>query len=166
MNKLIIDINNNNKVENEDALERLNKSISDLDQLKQKQSSAFENNLIHIVYQLFNSFGFNKEFGPLFSQEKSEQTEDEPVELKIESLSERSKSDTKQPTQSKHIDLNEITKPLWLKLCRSDLTSLIKDVVNNLENKDYQTTINNDEYYLKNEEQFLLKVVTKKISKN
>ena len=98
MNKLIIDINNNNKVENEDALERLNKSISDLDQLKQKQSSAFQNNLIHIVYQLFNSFGFNKEFGPLFSQVKSEQTEDEPVELKIGSLSERSKSETKEPT--------------------------------------------------------------------
>ena len=62
--------------------------------------------------------------------------------------------------------LNEITKALWLKLCRSDLTSLIKDVVNNLENKDYQTTINNDKYYLKNAEQFLLKVVTKKINKN
>ena len=62
--------------------------------------------------------------------------------------------------------LNEITKALWLKLCRSDLTSLIKDVVNNLENKDYQTTINNDKYYLKNVEQFLLKVVTKKINKN
>ena len=58
LNKLIIDINNN-KVKKEDAVERLNKSISDLDQ---------------VVYQLFNSFGFNKEFAPLFSQIKSEQT--------------------------------------------------------------------------------------------
>ena len=60
LNKLIIDINNN-KVKKEDAVERLNKSISDLDQ---------------VVYQLFNSFGFNKEFAPLFSQIKSEQTEE------------------------------------------------------------------------------------------
>ena len=36
LNKLIIDINNN-KVKKEDAVKRLNKSISDLDQLKQKQ---------------------------------------------------------------------------------------------------------------------------------
>ena len=35
LNKLIIDINNN-KVKKENAVERLNKSISDLDQLKQK----------------------------------------------------------------------------------------------------------------------------------
>ena len=33
LNKLIIDIDNN-KVKKEDAIERLNKSISDLDQLK------------------------------------------------------------------------------------------------------------------------------------
>ena len=58
LNKFIIDMNNN-KVKKEDAVERLNKSTSDLDQ---------------VVYQLFNSFGFNKEFAPLFSQIKSEQT--------------------------------------------------------------------------------------------
>ena len=40
LNKLIIDINGN-KVKKEDAIERLNKSISDLDQLKQKQSTVF-----------------------------------------------------------------------------------------------------------------------------
>ena len=40
LNKLIIDINNN-KVKKEDAVERLNKSISDLDQLKQKQSTSY-----------------------------------------------------------------------------------------------------------------------------
>ena len=70
LNKLIIDINNN-KVKKEDAVERLNKSISDLDQLKQKQSTAFQNNMIQVVYQLFNSFGFNKEFEPLFSKKES-----------------------------------------------------------------------------------------------
>ena len=164
LNKLIIDINNN-KVKKENAVERLNKSISDLDQLKQKQSTAFQNKLIHVVYQLFNSFGFNKEFAPLFSQIKSEQTEEERVTLKIESLPERSKSDTKEPTQLKQIDLNEITKPLWIKLSRSDFASLIKDVVNNLDNKDYQTKINNYNYDLTNVEQFLLEIVTKKLVK-
>ena len=60
LNKLIIDINNN-KVKKEDAVESLNKSIPDVDQLKQKQSTAFKNTMIHVVYQLFNSFGFNEE---------------------------------------------------------------------------------------------------------
>ena len=36
LNKLIIDINNN-KIKKEDAVERLNKSISDLDQVKQNK---------------------------------------------------------------------------------------------------------------------------------
>ena len=75
LNKLIIDINNN-KVKKEDAVERLNKSTSDLDQLKPKQSTVFRNKMIQVVYQLFNSFGFNKEFAPLLSQIKSELTEE------------------------------------------------------------------------------------------
>ena len=53
LNKLIIDINNN-KVKKEDPAERLNKSISDLDQLKQKQSTVLQNKMIRVVYQLFN----------------------------------------------------------------------------------------------------------------
>ena len=74
LNKLIIDINNN-KVKKEDAVERLNKGISDLDQLKQKQSTVLLNTMVQLVYQSFNSFGFNKEFASLFSQIKSEETE-------------------------------------------------------------------------------------------
>ena len=162
MSKSIIDINNN-KVKKEDAIERLNKSISDLDQLKQKHSTAFKNKIIQDVYQLFNSFGFNKEFEPLFSKKESEWTK---KELKIKSLSERSKSNTKEPTQLKQIDLNEITKPLGIKLSRGDFISLIKDVVNNLDNKNYQTVINNNKYDVKNAEQFLLEIVAKKIRKN
>ena len=66
LNKLIININNN-KVIKEDAVERLNKRISDLDQLKQKQNAVFQNKMIHVVYQLFNSFGFNKELTNLLN---------------------------------------------------------------------------------------------------
>ena len=73
LNKLIIDINNN-KVKKENAVEKLDKSISDLDQSKKKQSTVLRNKMVQVVYQLFNSFGFNKEFEPLSSQIKSEQT--------------------------------------------------------------------------------------------
>ena len=66
LSKLIIDINNN-KVIKEDDVERLNKRISDLDQLKQKQSGVFQNKMIHVIYQLFNSFGFNKELTNLLN---------------------------------------------------------------------------------------------------
>ena len=152
LNKLIIDINNN-KVKKEDAVERLNKSISDLDQLKQKQSTVLRNKMVQVVYQLFDSYSFNKEFEPLFSKKKK-------------SLSEKSKLDTKEPTQLKQINLNEIIKLLWIKLSINAFLPLIKDVVNNLDNNNYQTTISNNKYDLKNAEQFLLKIVTKKINKN
>ena len=51
-------------------------------------------------------------------------------------------------------------------MSRKDFISFIKDVVNNLDNKNYQTVINNNKYNLKNAEQFLLEIVVKKISKN
>ena len=68
---MIVDINNN-KVKKEDAVERLNKSISDLDQAKQKQSTVLRNKMVQVVYQLFNSFGFSEEF-ELLSTEKLDQ---------------------------------------------------------------------------------------------
>ena len=119
LNKLINDINNN-KVKKEDAVERLNKGISDLDQLKQKQSTAFQNKLIHVVYQLFNSFGFNKEFAPLFSQIKSEQTEE------------------------------KMLIPLWFRINKSEFDELISNIYNNQNNKDFKITINKKTYDLKN----------------
>ena len=72
LNKLINDINQN-KVNKKDAVERLRKSISNVDQLKQKlflsiQSTILRNKMVQVVYHSFNSFGFNKEFTPLFSQ--------------------------------------------------------------------------------------------------
>ena len=91
MNKLIIDINDN-KVKKEDAVERLNKSIFDLDQSKIKQSTVLRNKIVQVVYQLFNSFGFNKEFGPLLSQIKSKQTE-EKMEIPLRFRINKSESD-------------------------------------------------------------------------
>ena len=66
-NKLIID-KSNNKIEEKDAVERLEKNISDLEQLGKKQNTDFQNKMIHVVYELFDTLGFNKEFEPLFSE--------------------------------------------------------------------------------------------------
>ena len=135
LNKLIIDINNN-KVKKEDAVERLNKSISDLDQLKQKQSTVLRNKMVQVVYQLFNSFGFNKEFAPLFSQIKSEQTEE------------------------------KMQKPWWFKINKPEFEELTSDIYNNQNNKDFKITINKKTYDLKNAKKNWTKVTTSKTSKN
>ena len=111
LNKLIIDININ-KVKKEDAVERLNKSISDLDQLKQKQSTILRNKMVQVVYQLFNSFGFNDEFAPLFSQIKSEQTEEK---MQI---------------------------PLWFNINKPEFDEITSDIYDNENNKDFKITIN------------------------
>ena len=50
--------------------------MCDLTQLGQKEKTVFQNKMIQVVYQLFNSFGFNKEFAPLFSEKQSQQTEE------------------------------------------------------------------------------------------
>ena len=98
--------------------------------------------MIEVVYQLFNALRFKtKDFEPLFIhiQKESEQTEENPVKLKIESLSKKSKSDTEQPTQLKQLNLrNQNFKNIMIKISRKDFASLIKHVVNNLDNKDYQ----------------------------
>ena len=75
MNKLVIDISNN-KTKEEDAIKKMEKSMCDLTQLGQKEKTVFQNKMIQVVYQLFNSFGFNKEFAPLFSEKQSQQTEE------------------------------------------------------------------------------------------
>ena len=72
LDRLITDISNN-RVKKENAVQRLNKSISDLTQLGKKQSTNLQNKMIQVVYQLFNSFGFNEEFEPFFSEKESDQ---------------------------------------------------------------------------------------------
>ena len=51
LNRLITGISNN-KVKKEDAVETFKKSMSDLDQLRQKKT-VFQNKMIQVVYQLF-----------------------------------------------------------------------------------------------------------------
>ena len=106
LNKLIIDINNN-KVKKEDAVEKLDKSIPDLDQSKKKQSTVLQNKMAQVDYQLFNSFGFNKEFELLSSQIKLEQTEEK---MQI---------------------------PLWIKITKLEFDELTSDIYDNQNNKDF-----------------------------
>ena len=134
MNKLIIDINNN-KVKKEDAVKRLNKRTSDLDQLKQKQSTILRNKMVQVVYQLFNSFDFNKEFTPLFSQIQSDQTEE------------------------------KMQKPWWFKMNKPEFEELTSDIYDNQNNKDFKITINKKTYDLKNAKKFWTKITKSEISR-
>ena len=127
LNKLIIDINNN-KVKKEDAVERLNKSISDLDQLKQKQSTVLRNKMVQVVYQLFNSLGFNKKFAPLSSQIQLEQTEEK---MQI---------------------------PLWFRINKSEFDELTSDIYENQNNKCFKITINKKNVRFKKCENILDKI--------
>ena len=80
-------------------------------------------------------------------------------------MSDGDRPDIKQLTQLKQLNLNEISKLSWINLSRENFNSLIKDVVDNLDNADYKTTVNNRRYDLKNKEQLLLEIITKKIVK-
>ena len=80
-----------------------------------------------------------KRFTPIFRQEEPEQTEEEP---------------------------NKIVKPSWINISDDNYNSLMQDVVNNLGNKNYQTTVNNQKYDLNKAKDFLLKTSTEKISKS
>ena len=135
LNKLIIDINNK-KVKKEDAVKRLNKSISDLDQLKQKHNTILQNKMVQVVYQLFNSFGFNEEFVPLFSQIKSEQTED------------------------------KMQKPWWFKINKLEFEELTSDIYDNEKNKNVKITINKKTYALKNVKKISTEITKNEISRN
>ena len=71
LNRLITDISNN-KVKKEDSIKRFKKYIFDLNQLRQK-STVFQNKMIQVIHQLFNSFGLNKKVLPLFSKKQPDQ---------------------------------------------------------------------------------------------
>ena len=62
--------------------------------------------------------------------------------------------------------INELQKPSWVNLTEEDFNLLIKDVVDNLDDENYKTTVNNRKYNLRNTENFLLEITTKIDSKN
>ena len=56
-------------------------------------------------------------------------------------MSAEDRSSIKPPKELKQLNLNELSKSLWIGIYRNDFTSLIKDAVDNLDDKDYQNTI-------------------------
>ena len=90
----------------------------------------------------------------------------QPTQLKTEPLPDEDRSNIKQPTQLKHLNPNEISKPLWINISGSGFISLIKDVNDNLDNKDYKTKVGDNNYNLKTAKTFFLEITTKKINKN
>ena len=86
---------------------------------KQEQSTVLRNKIVQVVYQLFNSFGFNKEFEPLFSQIKSEQTAEKM----------------------------QIT--LWFRINKSEFDELTSDIYDNQNNKDFKITIDKKNLWFK-----------------
>ena len=78
-------------------------------------------------------------------------------------MSDEDKSGLKQLTKLKQINLNEISKELWIKASRNDLSFLIKNV-NNLDSDSYKTTLDSKKYGLKNAEKFLVEIFTKKLT--
>ena len=87
-------------------------------------------------------------------------------EPKTESLSDEDKSDINQPTKLNQLNLKEMSKPIWIEVSRKDFISLIKDFADDLDKKDYKTTVNNSDYNSENAEKYLLEIITKKISKD
>ena len=73
-------------------------------------------------------------------------------------MSDEDRSDIEQPTQLKQLNLNELSKLLWIKLTRKDVDALTKDVVDNLDSKNYKTTVSGHEYDLENAKSFLLEI--------
>ena len=57
------------------------------------------------------------------------------VKLERKSLPDEDRSDIKQPMQLKQLNLNEISKPLWINLSREDFNTSLKDVADNRQQK-------------------------------
>ena len=53
-----------------------------------------------------------------------------------------------------------------MEISKNDFISLIKDVADNLDDKGNKTRVNNVDYDLKDAENNLLEIITKKLSKN
>ena len=137
----------------------MNKSISDLDQIKQKQSTVLQNKMVQVVYQLFNSFVFNKEFEPLFSKKLDQIplwfriNKSEFDELKSNIYDNQNNKDFKITMNKKTYDLKN-AKNFWIKVTTSKIyRNEVKKLYNELIQKDIDALkrekSNNNKRFLK-----------------
>ena len=64
MDNLINDIKDK-KTTRKNTIEKIKNIISDFDQQRQKESTAFQSKMINVVYYLFNSLGISSQTGRL-----------------------------------------------------------------------------------------------------
>ena len=64
LNELIKNIKNN-KTTKKITIKKIRNIVSDLDQLREKQGTVFQNKMINVVYYLFNSLGISSKSGKL-----------------------------------------------------------------------------------------------------
>ena len=86
-------------------------------------------NILSVIDRIYQFFEFE------FLSDKQQ------TQLKTKALPDTGRSNIKQPTQLKNLNSNEISKPLWIEISKNDFISLIKDLVDNLDDKDCQTTV-------------------------
>ena len=86
-------------------------------------------NILSVIDRIYQFFEFE------FLSDKQQ------TQLKTKALPDTGRSNIKQPTQLKNLNSNEISKPLWIEISKNDFISLIKDLLDNLDDKDCQTTV-------------------------
>ena len=119
----------------------LNNALNEYNKLIKEYEKVYEKD-----HTNDKSYGWKQKYSP----KNLKPLDYQPVKLGTKSLSDENRSDLKQPTQLKQLKLNEIPKPLWIKLSREDFNSLIKDVVDSLDNEKYKTIVDGNKYDLKN----------------
>ena len=85
----------------------------------------------------------------------------QPVKLGTESLSDEDRLDIEQPMQ-----LDEMNKPLWFEINKSEFAELTRDMDNNQDNNDFKIVIKEWSFDLKNTKKFWIEVTTRKITKS
>ena len=105
----------------------MTKSISDLDQPKQKQSTVLRNKMAEVVYQSFNSFRFNRELELSFTKKldqiplRSRINKPEFGKLTSDNYNNQGNKDLKIIVNKKTYDFKN-TKKFWAKVTTSKIS--------------------------------------------
>ena len=128
-----------------DIIEKCYKDFISLMDVDAEQENI-EHKLV-VLNTVSNLYGdLIKEYKQLYERESKNDKSDswknkfdpldyQSVKLERKSLPDEDRSDIKQPMQLKQVNLNEISKPLWINLSREDFNSSLKYVADNRQQK-------------------------------
>ena len=128
-----------------DIIEKCYKDFISLMDVDAEQENI-EHKLV-VLNTVSNLYGdLIKEYKQLYERESKNDKSDswknkfdpldyQSVKLERKSLPDEDRSDIKQPMQLKQLNLNEISKPLWINLSREDFNTSLKDVADNRQQK-------------------------------